>query len=76
MGVVLNVLASSSRSQHFQDRGAILMKARDVMTCHAISVSPDLPVKAVANTLVKNGISAVPVIGREGRFAELCPRVT
>jgi len=42
------------------------MKARDVMTCHAISVSPDLPVKAVANTLVKNGISAVPVIGRDG----------
>lgn len=44
------------------------MKARDVMTCHAISVGPDLSVQAVANTLVKNGISAVPVVGNDGKL--------
>jgi len=44
------------------------MKARDVMTSHAISVGPDLPVQAVANTLVKNGISAVPVVGNDGKL--------
>ena len=42
------------------------MKARDVMGLHIISVGPDLPVQAVANTLVKNGISAVPVIDHSG----------
>jgi CBS domain-containing protein len=44
------------------------MKARDVMTTHAISVGPDLPVQAVANTLVKNGISAVPVVSNDGKL--------
>jgi len=44
------------------------MKARDVMTSHAISVGPDLPVQAVANSLVKNGISAVPVVGNDGKL--------
>lgn len=44
------------------------MKARDVMTCHAISVGPELSVQAVANTLVKNGISAVPVVGSDGKL--------
>lgn len=38
------------------------MKARDIMTAHVISVGPDATVDAVANTLVSNGISAVPVI--------------
>ena len=42
------------------------MKARDVMGLHVISVGPDIPVQAVANTLVKNGISAVPVVDRNG----------
>lgn len=42
------------------------MKARDVMGLHVITVSPDLPVQAVANTLVKNGISAVPVVDHAG----------
>ena len=44
------------------------MKARDIMTCHAISIGPDLPIQAVANTLVKNGISAVPVVGLNGKL--------
>lgn len=38
------------------------MKARDIMTAHVISVGPDATVDAVANTLISNGISAVPVI--------------
>src|SRR6516225_6144851 len=42
------------------------MKARDVMTSHVITVGPELDVKAVANTLVANGISAVPVVAIDG----------
>ena len=38
------------------------MKASDVMAPHVITVGPELDVKAVANTLAANGISAVPVI--------------
>jgi CBS domain-containing protein len=42
------------------------MKARDVMTSHVITVGPELDLKAVANTLVANGISAVPVVAIDG----------
>lgn len=44
------------------------MKARDVMVSHVISVGPDLDVRALANTLVRNGISAVPVVGHDGKL--------
>ena len=39
-----------------------MMKASDVMSLHVITVGPELDVKAVANTLAANAISAVPVI--------------
>jgi CBS domain-containing protein len=39
-----------------------MMKASDVMVPHVITIGPDLDVKAVANTLAVNRISAVPVI--------------
>jgi CBS domain-containing protein len=39
-----------------------MMKARDVMVPDVITVSPELDVKAVANTLVTNGISGAPVV--------------
>jgi CBS domain-containing protein len=42
------------------------MKARDVMVSHVITVGPELDLKAVANTLVANGISAVPVVAIDG----------
>ena len=42
------------------------MKARDVMASHVITVGPELDLKAVANTLVANGISAVPVVTIDG----------
>ena len=42
------------------------MKARDVMVSHVITVGPELDVKAVANTLMANGISAVPVVAIDG----------
>jgi len=42
------------------------MKARDVMVSHVITVGPELDVKAIANTLVANGISAVPVLTIDG----------
>ena len=39
-----------------------MMKASDVMVPHVITVGPELDVKAVANTLATNKISAVSVI--------------
>jgi CBS domain-containing protein len=45
-----------------------MMKARDVMVRHVITVGPELDVKAVANTLARNGISAVPVIDINNRI--------
>src|SRR5262245_40493024 len=36
------------------------------MSSHVITVGPELDVKAVANTLVANGISAVPVVAIDG----------
>jgi CBS domain-containing protein len=42
------------------------MKARDVMVSHVITVGPELDVRAVANTLVANRISAVPVVAIDG----------
>lgn len=44
------------------------MKARDVMVSFVIAVAPDLDVRAVANTLVGNNISAVPVVGLDGKL--------
>jgi CBS domain-containing protein len=42
------------------------MKARDVMTTAVVSVEPDTPLSAIARTLVEHGISAVPVLDRDG----------
>jgi CBS domain-containing protein len=42
------------------------MKARDIMVSDVITVGPELDLKAVANTLVANGISAVPVVAIDG----------
>jgi CBS domain-containing protein len=42
------------------------MIARDVMTRDVVSVAPDTPVRKIASILVKNRISAVPVVDRSG----------
>jgi CBS domain-containing protein len=44
------------------------MKARDVMVTRVISVGPDADVGTIAEALVQNGISAVPVVDRHGRL--------
>ncbi len=44
------------------------MQARDVMVRGVISVGPDMPVRAAANTMVQNGISAIPVIGIDAKL--------
>lgn len=43
------------------------MKAADVMTTTIVTVRPDASVRAVAETLLKHGISAVPVVDDQGR---------
>lgn len=42
------------------------MKACDVMSSHVIAVGPETPARTVAETLLKHGISAVPVVDAEG----------
>ncbi|RJF70674.1 CBS domain-containing protein [Rhodopseudomonas palustris] len=42
------------------------MKAADVMTTRIVTVPPDAPVRAVAETLLTHGISAVPVVDADG----------
>jgi len=44
------------------------MRAQDIMTPHVITVDPDLDVRAVAGILIKNSISAVPVVGANGKL--------
>ena len=49
------------------DRTALApMHARDVMTTEVVTVGPDEPIPGVAHVLLANGISAVPVIDRDG----------
>ncbi len=42
------------------------MKACDVMSTHVIAVGPETPARAVAETLLKHGISGVPVVNADG----------
>lgn len=42
------------------------MKAGDVMSTNVVTVQPDTPAHAVAETLLKHGISAVPVVDDKG----------
>jgi CBS domain-containing protein len=42
------------------------MKARDVMTTEVVAVSPDTPTSEIAELLLENGISAVPVVDGSG----------
>lgn len=45
------------------------MQAKDVMTTRVISVTPETPVAQIAQTLLDNGISAVPVLTASGEVA-------
>lgn len=49
-------------------KGRAEMKASDVMVRAVITVGPDLSVQAIASTLLENGISAVPVVDRDGKL--------
>jgi CBS domain-containing protein len=42
------------------------MNARDVMTTDVVSVAPDTPIRDIAQRLLRNGISAVPVVDDTG----------
>jgi CBS domain-containing protein len=42
------------------------MNARDVMTSQVVSVGPDTPTHEVAKVLREHGISAIPVVNRDG----------
>lgn len=42
------------------------MKAKDIMTSPVVSVPPDMMARDIARCLIKNGISAVPVVDETG----------
>ena len=44
------------------------MKARDVMVAPVITVKPSSSVRELAQTLLKNHISAVPVVDDQGKL--------
>jgi len=45
------------------------MKVREIMSSHALFVSPETRVGAVARLMVDNGISSVPVVDAVGKVA-------
>ena len=42
------------------------MKAKDLMSSPVVTVPPDMPARDIARRLIKNGISAVPVVDETG----------
>jgi CBS domain-containing protein len=44
------------------------LQARHLMTADVITISPELPVIAIARLLAERGISAVPVVGADGEL--------
>jgi CBS domain-containing protein len=44
------------------------MQAKDIMTREIITVTPNMTVKSLAMTLVKNQISGAPVAGKNGKI--------
>ena len=44
------------------------MIAKDIMTKDIITVEPTMTVKQLANTLIKNQVSGVPVAGKNGKI--------
>jgi CBS domain-containing protein len=44
------------------------MEAKDIMTREVVTVSPSLPVKMLANLLIKNQISGAPVADKKGKI--------
>jgi CBS domain-containing protein len=44
------------------------MIAKDIMTREIITVSPNMSVKTLAMTLIKNQISGAPVAGKDGKI--------
>jgi CBS-domain-containing membrane protein len=53
----------------------VAVRVREVMSSPVITVPPDMRLKEVAELLVSNGISAVPVV-EDGELVGSCPRRT
>jgi CBS domain-containing protein len=47
------------------------MKARDIMVMNVITVGPEASVREVANLLLSNRISALPVVNERGALLEI-----
>ncbi|HXV82450.1 MAG TPA: CBS domain-containing protein [Candidatus Binatia bacterium] len=47
------------------------MQAKDIMTRDIITVSPNMTIKNLATTLIKNQISGAPVAGKNGKIVGL-----
>jgi len=60
--------ATGTMSQLSLDVHSLTLRARDLMTSPAITVSPDDTLEHVARTMLEHGISAVPVVDADGRL--------
>jgi len=71
-GMVVTAFMSGSAPREHEEPGtereAVKERlVRDVMTSPVVTVPPDAPVKAVAEVLLRNRVSAVPVVDAHGR---------
>lgn len=44
------------------------MKAKDIMTVDVITTSADTPIQAIVDSMLKNRVSAIPVVDKDGRL--------
>ena len=45
-----------------------MLKVKDVMDRHVVTVLPDISVKEICQVLIKNKLSGVPVVDKKGRL--------
>jgi len=55
-------------NSNIDDEGVTAMNAADVMVSNVITVTPETSVREVADVLLANRISAVPVVGKNGEL--------
>ena len=69
-----DLLALVAGRHHRGHRAAGQATAGDLMSCPAVTVGPDDPVKAAARLMRKHRLQRLPVVDRDGRLAGIVSR--
>jgi hypothetical protein len=56
--------------------GVILMRADQMMSRHVITVSVDASLVDAINTMLKHGVSGLPVVDEPESWSASCPKAT